>query len=189
MAGLTITEKEHWKARISARIDKRIEAIKSRHPALFERVGRDAHAQALESLGLAALHAELDAIRGQELALARHKKRVQREMLAALRGQPIDEVGDGFSTRYGIDLPLPVEAFEAIERRRRAHQEELLAGDPVGREIAHLEAEKDGLLDTVWLAVSPAQIKQLWSRVGELLGDETTRLEREALAIEPAKEA
>jgi hypothetical protein len=30
--------------------------------------------------------------------------------------------------------------------------------------------------------------KQLWARVGELLGDEPTPLEREALAIEPTKE-
>jgi hypothetical protein len=30
--------------------------------------------------------------------------------------------------------------------------------------------------------------KQLWSKVSELLGDEPTALEREALAIEPIKE-
>ncbi len=40
-----------------------------------------------------------------------------------------------------------------------------------------------------WFVVSPTEIKQLWTRVGELLGDEPTTLEREALAIEPAKEA
>src|SRR3954451_1994830 len=112
MAGLTMTEKEHWKGRISARIDRRIEAIRSRHPALFERVRREAHAQALGSLGLATPYAELDAIKGQELTLARRKLRVQGEMLAGLRGLPIDEVGDSFSTRYGIELPLPLEAFE-----------------------------------------------------------------------------
>ena len=39
------------------------------------------------------------------------------------------------------------------------------------------------------LAASSAQIKQLWTKVGELLGDEPTTLEREALAIERAKEA
>src|SRR6476646_7698625 len=109
-------------------------------------------------------------------------------MLATLRGLPIDEVCDSFNLKYGLELPLPLEAYDAIERRRRAHQEQLLADDPVGREIAHLEAEKDNLLDTVWLAISPAQIKQLWTKVGALLGDEPTHLEREALAIAPAKE-
>ena len=64
----------------------------------------------------------------------------------------------------------------------------MLADDPIGREISRLEVEKDSLLDTIWLATSPTQIRQLWTRVGELLGDEPTTLERDALAIEPAKE-
>src|SRR5205085_6126919 len=85
MAGLTVTEKEHWKARIAARIEKRIEAIKAKHPALFERVKRAAHAQALESLGLAAAYAELEAIKEEGIALARRTRRAQRAMLAALR--------------------------------------------------------------------------------------------------------
>ena len=77
---------------------------------------------------------------------------------------------------------------EAIARRQAAHQEQMLADDPIGREIARLGAEKENLLDTVWLAASPAQIKQLWSKVAELLGDEPTTLEREALSIAPAEE-
>ena len=92
---------------------------------------------------------------------------------------------DGVSVRYGGELSLPVEAAEAIARRQAAHQDGLLADDPVGREVARLGAEKEGLLDTVWLAASPAQIKQLWAKVAELLGEEPTRLEREALAIPP----
>ena len=188
MPGLTVTEKEHWKTRIAARIEKRIEAIKAQHPALFDRVKREAHAEALRSLGLAEPYAELEAIQAEEAALARRRKQAQRAMLAALRGVPLDEVSDSFSVRYGIELPLPLEAAEAIAKRQAAHQEQLLADDPVGREIARLEAERDRLLDTVWLATSPTQIKQLWSKVAELLGDEPTQLEREALAIEPVKE-
>jgi hypothetical protein len=52
MPGLTVTEKEHWRQRISARIGKRIEAIKAQHPALFERVKREARARALQSLAI-----------------------------------------------------------------------------------------------------------------------------------------
>ena len=109
-------------------------------------------------------------------------------MIANLRGTPVDEVGESFGVRYGGELALPHEVAEAIARRQAAHQEQMLADDPIGREIARLEAEKDRLLDTVWLACSPAQIKQLWTKVGELLGDEPTILERDALAIEPARE-
>jgi hypothetical protein len=189
MPGLTVSEKNHWRDRIAARIAKAVERIKARHPALFDRIAREAHAQALTSLGLADAHAELEAIKAEEVTLARRKKMAQKAMIATLRSTPIDEVTDSFSIRYGSELGLPHEVAEAITRRQAAHQEQMLADDPIGREIAKLETEKDTMLDTVWLACSPTQIKQLWTRVGELLGDEPTTLEREALAIEPAEEA
>jgi hypothetical protein len=189
MPGLTVTEKSHWRDRIAARIARAVERVKARHPALFDRIAREAHARALTTLGLAEAHAELEAIKAEEAALDRRRKQAQRSMVATLRSLPIDEVVDSFHIRYGSELGLPNEVAEAITRRQSAHQEQMLADDPIGREIAKLESEKDGLLDTIWLATSPSQIKQLWTRVGELLGDEPTTLEREALAIEPAKEA
>ena len=188
MPGLTVTEKSHWRDRIAARIARAVERIKARHPALFDRVAREAHARALASLGLADAYAELEAIKADEATLARRKKQAQRSMVATLRSVPIDEVADCFHVRYGSELGLPNEVAEAITRRQAAHQEQMLADDPIGREISRLEVEKDSLLDTIWLATSPTQIRQLWTRVGELLGDEPTTLEREALAIEPAKE-
>ena len=39
-----------------------------------------------------------------------------------------------------------------------------------------------------WQVASPSQIKQLWAKVGALLGDEPTALEAEALAIAPPEE-
>ena len=188
MPGLSVSEKQHWKDRIAARIARRVETIKAEHPALFDRVKREAHAQALGSLGLSGPYAELEAAQAEEAGLARRKKRAQRAMLAALKGVPIEEVSDGFSVRYGSELPLPIEAADAIAKRQEAHQERLLADDPVGRQVAGLEAERDRLLDVVWLACSPAQIRALWTKVGTLLGDEPTGLERDALGIEPIKE-
>ena len=35
---LTVTEKAHWRDRIAERVGRRIEAIRSAHPAVFERV-------------------------------------------------------------------------------------------------------------------------------------------------------
>jgi hypothetical protein len=189
MAGLTVTEKEFWKERIAARIEKRIEAIRAQHPALFERVKRDSHAQALQSLGLNEAYHELESIKAEEAALARRKERVQRTMLAALRGVPLEDISNSINIRYGTELPLPLEVHDAIGKRQQAHQAQLLADDPVGLEITRLDAERERLLDVVWLATSPAQIRTLWSKVGELLGDESTQLEREALAIDPVKEA
>ena len=189
MPGLTVTEKTHWKDRIAARINRSIEKIKAQHPALFDRVRREARAEALRSLGLTDTYTELETIKAAEAELARRKTQAQRAMIATLQGVPIDEVDTHVHVRYGSDLPLPSEVAEAISRRQAAHQETLLADDPVGREIAHLEAERENLLDTVWLACSTAQIKTLWSKVAALLGDEPTTLEREALAIEPITES
>jgi hypothetical protein len=188
MPGLTVTEKERWRQRISARIGKRIEAIKAQHPAMFERVKRDARALALQSLGLAEAYAALEQVHADESALDRRKTQAQRAMLAVVRGVPVEEIDDAFSVRYGRELPMPMEAANALDQRQDVYEEELLADDPVGAEIVHLEAERERLLDTVWLACSPAQIKQLWAKVSALLGDESTPLEREALAIAPLKE-
>jgi hypothetical protein len=182
---LSVTEKQHWRDAIARRIDRRVESLRAAHPALFERLRREAHAEALDSLGLAEAYAELEAVREAEKALARHRTAAQRAMTAALRGVPIEEVPDSAPIRYGLDLPLPVEVHEALTRRQAAHEATRLAGDPVGRELARLETEKESLLDTVWLATSPGAIRQLWTKVAALLGEEPTPLEREALAIEP----
>jgi hypothetical protein len=52
---------------------------------------------------------------------------------------------------------------------------------------AELRREREDLLDTVWLATSPAQVKDLWQKLGSVLGDEYTPLQQEALSIQPAQ--
>jgi hypothetical protein len=188
MPGLTVTEKEHWKTRIAARIEKRVEAIKSKHPALVERVRRESHALALESLRLTESYREQETIRSEEAALARRRVRVQRKMLAALRGVPVEVISECLNIRHGMELPLPIEVHEAITNRQRSHQAQLLISDPVGQEITRLDGERERLLDVVWLATSPAQIRILSPKIGSLLGDETTQLEQDALAIESVRE-
>ena len=74
-----------------------------------------------------------------------------------------------------------------INRRKSVHEDELLADCEIGRQILGLRQERDNLLDTVWLASSPKQIKELWTKVATLLGDEQTPLQRDALAIEPVE--
>jgi len=184
MPGLTTTEKEFWKTRIAARIGERIEAIHARRPAPFDRSRREAHALALRSLGLAEAYAELEAVKAEVEALDRRRKSAKRAMLARLRGVPLEDVADGVHLGYGGELPH--EAAEAVRKRQALHEAESLADDPIGREIARREVERENLLDAVRPAVSPTRIKQPWTKVGALLGDEPTGLEREALAIEPA---
>jgi hypothetical protein len=177
---LTVAEKNHWRDRIQARIDRKIEAITAADPGLMERTRHEARARALESLGLAGFQEELDRIGGQRAELDRRDAQVRREMLARVRGVSADDL-DGYSRVH--DHP---EIRAAIDRRRAMHEEELLAGHEPGRRVLRLRAEREDLLDSIWLATSPAQIRSFWQEVAELLGDEPTDLERAALAIPPA---
>lgn len=180
MANLTVAEKNHWRDRIEARINRRIEAITADDPGLLERVGQEARGRAMESLGLVGMQDELDRIARQRAELDGRDARIRKEMLAKVRGVPVDAI-DGYTRVY--DHP---EIRTAIAKRTAVHEAELLTGDELGREVLRLRAERENLLDVIWLATSPIQVRQLWSKVAALLGEEPTRLEHEALSIPPA---
>jgi hypothetical protein len=103
-------------------------------------------------------------------------------MLASVRGVSVDDL-DCYTRVH--DHP---EIKAAITKRQAVHEDELLAGHELGRQVLKLRAERENLLDVIWLATSPGQVRQLWTRVAELLGEEPTHLEREALSIKPAGE-
>ena len=180
MAGLTVTEKEHWKERIARRIDRRIAAIEAEEPNLMDRVKRQARDRALESLGLAALQAELDEAQVQQEALRKREEQIKRQLLACVRGVPVDTIND----RYYVHSH-DHEVEKAIATRLEVHEQELLAESPRGQSILRFREEKENLLDVVWLATSGTELRQLWSKVTALLGDQPTQLERDALAIPP----
>jgi hypothetical protein len=176
MPNLTVSEKEHWKERITRRIDKKIELLSASEPTLLDRIRERARQRALQSLGLAAMQAEVDAIVEEKQELERRERQTHRAMLATVRRVPVEAVEDYFHCSQ-------LEISNAIQRRQTIHEDELLAEDPLGQQILHLRQEKDNLLDTIWLASSPQQIKELWKKVVDLLGDEQTALQKEALAI------
>ncbi len=179
MSGLTVTEKEHWKTRIARRIDKRIEVITAGDPNFFDRIERDARQRALESLGLAEHQTELDETERQKETLEKREKRLHKAMLARVRGVEPDDLDDYFSYRHDGEVD------NAVKRRKAVQEDELLAESELGQQVLKLRQEKDELVDVVWLASSPKQIKALWEKVAELLGDEQTQLQKDALAIEP----
>lgn len=181
--GLTITEKEHWKDRIARRIEKRVEAIFAEEPNLEDRIQREARQRALSSLGLGDLQNERDEIEKQQAKLEKREQEINRAMLARVRGVPVSDI-NGYIAYHHDD-----EVSNAVKRRQAVHEDELLAEHERGQEIIRLRQEKEELLDTVWLATSGAQIKELWSRVAEVLGDQQTQLQRSALAITPDAES
>jgi hypothetical protein len=176
MPNLTVSEKEHWKERIARRVDKKIELLTASEPALLDRIREQARQRALQSLGLATIQAEVDVIVEQKQELERRERQAHRAMLATVRRVPMEAVEDYYHCSH-------VEISNAVQRRQTIHEDELLAEDPLGQQILHLRQEKENLLDTIWLATSPQHIKELWKKVVDLLGDEQTALQKEALAI------
>jgi hypothetical protein len=182
MANLSVAEKTHWKDRIQARIDRRIEAITAGEPGLIERIKQEARGRALESLGLAGYQVELDRIASQRAELDRRDTQIRKEMLAKVRGVAAADL-DCYSRVH--DHP---EIRSAITKRQALHEEQLLAENDLGKQVLRLRGERENLLDVIWIATSPSQVRQLWSKVAELLGEEPTHLEREALSIPPGGE-
>ena len=178
---LTVSEKNHWKERISRRIDRRIEALLAAEPNLMDRIHREARQRSLQSLGLADWQSELDNIEHQKDMLEKRSQQVLKSMLAHVRGVPVDDLED---TCYGYHREEEVKS--AVAKRQKVHEDELLAECDTGKEVLRLRQEQENLLDIVWLATSPSQLKTLWSKVNALLGTTPTQLERDALEIPPA---
>src|SRR5438046_1469062 len=121
MANLTVAEKTHWKDRIEARINRRIEVILATEPGLMDRVKREAKGRALMSLGLAELQAEIDQTAAERAALDQRDRRARRAMLARVRGVEIADVEERY---YGS---LDPEVNSAITKRQAVHEDEILA--------------------------------------------------------------
>lgn len=181
MSQLTVTEKNHWKERITRKIEHAIEKLYAKDkPTFLEEIGRAARQRAIASLGLAELKATVEQIKLANAQLDKDRVQAYREMLAILEGKPVEDVQ---STHY----TEPYEVERAIARRAKVHEQEILEGTELGRQVLALDREKEELLDTVWLATSGKQIKQLWQKVAELLDQRPTPFQQEALQIAPVE--
>lgn len=183
MAQLSVSEKDYWKERIAKRIDQRIETVVAKtDPTLLQRVEKDAQVRAYKSLGIDGQQRELDAIRKQKEEIEQRERRLCAEQSAIVNGTSIEkamEAGDYYH-RDSVE--------HAVDTRARALESEILAESEIGRQVLSLREEKDNLLDTVWLATSSSQIKELWADVNALLEITPTALEEKALKIAPVEE-
>jgi hypothetical protein len=180
---LTLGEKSHWKERIAARIEHRIETLVAKEdPTLLQRAEKQARDRAYKSLGLDVQQRELDAIQKQKEELEKREKRLQAEQQAIVRGTTVEEELND-SGYYNSDV-----VDSAVKTRANALEDEILAESDLGRRVLSLREEKENLLDTVWLATSSSQIKELWQQVNAVLERTPTALEDKALKIAPVQE-
>lgn len=175
---LTVKEKDHWKERIQRRIDRKIKEIEASEPAhVWEEMVRQAKQMALEDLKIATLAQESRRLEKQIEELELDQQRVWAQTAAVVRGLDIAKVG--------LPTSFPYDVRDEVNKRKELFLEKLRAKHPKGQQIQRLEQEKDELLDTVWLATSASQIKELWSQIAEGLQSELTPFQQKALAIEP----
>ncbi|MCA9124888.1 MAG: hypothetical protein H6822_20205 [Planctomycetaceae bacterium] len=166
--------------RIAKRIESRLQTLSLQQPRFLEETRTQARERAIDSLGVRKYQERLDAIKKQAKRLDAREERTQREMLARIRDVPISQIGVYFSVDSEVE--------NSIAQRQSVYEDELLAETDLGREILALRSEKENLLDTVWLATSPMQMKELWKEVDQLLGGSPTKLQREAMAIAPPQD-
>jgi len=182
--GLTLHEKDHWKERIARRISQRIESLVSKEdPTLLERAAKEAREKAYESLGIGAQQRELEALQKEKEKTSVRERRLVAEQRAVLNGTTVEEELE----RGGCYGRGDYVVENAVKARSRAQEVEILSQSDLGRRILSLEAEKDNLLDTVWLATSSGQMKELWEHVNALLEMKPTVLEDKALKIAPVE--
>jgi hypothetical protein len=180
--GITVAEKEHWKERIAKRIEQRIETLVAKEdPTLLERASKEAYEKAYDSLGIGAQQRELEALEKEKEQVQRRELRLQAEQRAVLNGSTVERELErgGYCDRFGY------EAEDAIKARAKALEGDILSQSDLGKRVLALEREKDNLLDTVWLATSTSQMKELWEQVNSLLEMNPTALEQKALRIAP----
>jgi hypothetical protein len=175
MPSLTTAVIHYWTQRLAQRIDQKIDQLAAAEPGVRERLAAQARQSALRSLGLEELQTELDALAAQKQQWQQRQRQAQRAMLAVLRRQPLEAV------THVTDEAMQAEIRQAIEQRQASQEEELLAADAWGQHILRLRRERDNLQDTVWLASSPAGLRQLWAKVLHVLDEEPTALQRQAL--------
>ena len=116
-------------------------------------------------------------------ALSKRKSVLHRTMLARVRRVPLETIDLNYTPNYYNN-----EVENAIKARQAIHEDELLAECGIGRRILALRKERESLLDCVWLASSPIQVRELWAKLSELLGDEQTQLHRDALKTTPIQD-
>jgi len=176
---LTIKEKEHWKDRIAQKIEQKINRlVSSTQRNYLKNVAELARSKAIESIGLVEnerQQAELERTVEQSNA---ELERLKIAFGAAITGLSVEAI-------VAKGIWRTKELIDSEFRTLTIQQERLIMqGDELGREILKLRDEQEQLLDTVWLATSSIQIRQLWQSVHELLADQPTALQTTAMNTE-----
>lgn len=173
MSRITVTEREHWQKRISRKIDKAIAALWDQDFKLGSKLRAKARKVVEERFGRQAFEEHENLLKAQEAIVAQVNDSA-RSLLKILGHEDVSKLGN-----YRLLGNLAEWIQKAVDREYRTALKEV----PIGRQIIDLEREKEELHDTVWLATSSLQVKELWKRFSSVLEDQPTRMQLEAIEI------
>ena len=184
MSRLTVAEKQHWKNRISKKLDRAIDRLWSKETGLkasFTAQAERMMENRFSDLSFAEIRKSKKVIKETEARL----KVLEKECLELKRGVLV-----GFSEQTGFlsDFQVGNRYEVAMKKKVDAEMAEVMAAHPIGCEILELEREKEELLDTIWLATSNVQLKSLWTRFAELIDEAPTSMQSEAIALLPVED-
>ncbi len=172
MSRLTVAEKEHWKQRIEARIARAIEKVKAGQPEKFQNIQRILKLEAHRKLGTADEYQRILKLDEAIGKLQEERSEIELRMHQLVVGN------ESLMNRWDRE-----QSFRSkLSATERIVEVELYTKLPEGQQILKLKEEKESLLDTIWLATSPVQIRGLWTELASLLGDENTELQRQVLS-------
>lgn len=183
--GLTVAEKTHWKDRIARRIGRRIDALVAKNdPALLQRVESEARTRACDGLGIGDQEREVRELEARKQEIENRQRQLRAEQGAIVNGSSPEHELERAVYRRPYDSAVD----HIVERRARALEDDVLAESETGRQVLALKRERENLLDTVWLATSCRQIRDLWQKVTALLEETPTPLETHALELPPMED-
>jgi hypothetical protein len=176
MSRLTVTEKEHWKSRIEKRINRAIEILESSNAEHFASIRARAKDAALKELGIEKLAANRDRLKEERKLLESEFEDAETDIEIAILGETERKKLGAYYSRKAAE--------QKIKRATELVEERLLGDSDLGIELRRLREERESLLDTVWLATSSKQIRDLWCRVSEVLGETPTRMQEQLLSVD-----
>lgn len=174
---LSVTEKQHWKDRIDQKIRKRIESLKALNATFFAETETAAKLAATVELGV---HSDIESIRAMEQKIEKLETDAKKLLLQVIEKISGKQLNPYYAQMDRVDSELKPH----IERCMH----ELLATDPRGQEVIKLESEREQLLDTIWLATSSRQVRDMWAQVLKLLGEDCSEFQKEVIAAAKPEE-
>ena len=186
MGQLTMKEKEQWNERMSNKITKAVEQLVEMHePDYFDRIDKEADRIVCESFGLTDQRAELARQAAECERLTEELRRAESErkttvfhMLKTLAKTQEDRAE--FRRVAGeYELEARIE-FEKAKRRPK-----LMADDGLGRRILELQSEQEQMIDTILLATTSKQLRELWVTVSQRLEQPLTAFQSKLVEVTP----